>query len=119
MRWGQFEHYSLAPGAAIIGNTKNLAAASEGQRGSGELRSFIEGEIVYTPTHQVIHNYGSYNLDLNNDGTPDFQLIIKTLPTTSTDSWLSRAEKAIWFWGISRRARILLSSRLLLCEQGR
>ena len=33
-----------------------------------------EGKIVYTPTHKVITHGGSYNLDLNHDGTTDFTL---------------------------------------------
>ncbi len=36
-------------------------------------------EIVYTPANQTVGRHGSYTLDLNNDGTPDY--IIAEVPT--------------------------------------
>ena len=38
------------------------------------LTQSVEAEVVYTPAHHVINANQTYRLDLNQDGTPDFEL---------------------------------------------
>ena len=50
-----------------------LAASAAGV-GLLALAQPTEAEVVYTPTHVTLKSGTSYFLDINNDGTPDFQL---------------------------------------------
>jgi hypothetical protein len=56
----QINTYALAAGAAGVGM---LALTQPAQ-----------AEVVYTPVYHVIHANETYTFDLNNDGTPDFEL---------------------------------------------
>jgi hypothetical protein len=42
-----------------------------------------EAKIIYTPTHHVIKEGGSYQLDVNRDGITDFTFLAKYSQTTS------------------------------------
>jgi hypothetical protein len=61
-------------------------AASTASVGMLALALPAEATIIYTPTHQVIKNRVSYNLDLNRDGTTDFALQVKRVSGTTTFS---------------------------------
>ncbi len=54
-------------------NTYALAASAAGV-GVLALTQPVEAEIVYTPAHHVINANQTYRLDLNQDGTADFEL---------------------------------------------
>jgi hypothetical protein len=54
-------------------NTYALAASAAGV-GVLALTQPVEAKIVYTPAHHVINANQTYRLDLNHDGTPDFEL---------------------------------------------
>jgi hypothetical protein len=56
----QLSTYALAAGAAGVGMLALTQPA--------------EAEIVYTQAHHVINANQSYKLDINQDGTPDFEL---------------------------------------------
>src|SRR5579872_3834474 len=51
-----------------------------------------EARIVYTPTHHVIADGGSYKLDLNHDGVTDlsFQNMFQTGSCTSACSYVEQ-----------------------------
>jgi len=66
--------YALAASAAGVGVLALVGPA--------------EAKIVYTPAPDVIKHGGSFNLDLNNDGTTDFTL--KLSVTTNTSTFISR-----------------------------
>jgi hypothetical protein len=42
-----------------------------------------EAKIVYTKVHHVIGTNGTYNLDLNHDGRPDFVLFNRSYHSTT------------------------------------
>lgn len=57
-------------------STYALAASAASAAGVGvlALTQPVEAEIVYTPGHHMIHANQTYQLDLNHDGTSDFEL---------------------------------------------
>ena len=55
-------------------NAYAIAASAVGV-GVAALSQPALAEIVYTPAHVLISSNTSYNLDLNNDGTPEVQLL--------------------------------------------
>jgi hypothetical protein len=63
-------------------NSYALAAAAAGVSVLA-LANHCEAKIIYTPTHHVIGNSGSYGLDFDNEGTPDLTIQNKRTYTTS------------------------------------
>jgi hypothetical protein len=64
----QLNMYALAASAAGVGMLALLQPA--------------EAKIVYTPANKVIGLNGSYNLDLNHDGIPDFRIFERVIYST-------------------------------------
>jgi hypothetical protein len=85
-------------------NTYALAASAAGV-GVLALTQPAEAKVVYTPAHHVINASQTYSLDLNHDGTADFELknvfntfsgnsagYMKVLPLASANEvWAARA----------------------------
>jgi hypothetical protein len=53
------------------------------------LAQTADAKVVYTPTHRIIGNLGSYNLDLNNDGKTDVR-IFETNHSTTENGQVTR-----------------------------
>jgi hypothetical protein len=95
---------SLSDSTARQLNTYALAASAAGV-GVLALTQPAEAKVVYTPAHHVINANQTYRLDLNHDGTPDFELknffntfsgnsagSLRIVPHTSANEvWAARA----------------------------
>ena len=84
--------------------------ASAAGAGLLALAASAEAEVVYTPTHQIIRNPGSYNLDLNGDGITDLRIFATTIPTSegaraflvASAAGSNQAKGYPWFTSISK-----------------
>ena len=89
--------------------TKYALAAAAAGAGAMALSQMAEAKVVYTKTHQQIAPNTTIDLDLNNDGTPDFK--IEDTFSTSFFSSFGRLftvpigeQNKVWGHTISRRA---------------
>ena len=69
-----------------------------------------QAEVVYTPVNVVIPSNGSYNIDLNRDGTTDFTLSERLLQVYcqfgDRDRWYAQCSPAKAMGASLRSARI-------------
>jgi hypothetical protein len=72
--------------ASICQNLSRFAIATIAAVGLLTVAWPAEAKIVYTPTNITIGVYGSYNLDVNNDGVTDFTISV-TRPINPPPYW--------------------------------